>query len=69
MSAWWNIRLRAPFWAVVSIGLLVWAWLRAEEYDPKGDAVLIGVGGFGLLTSLAFIVFGRKRSDRDEGQH
>ena len=65
MSAGWNVRLRAPFWAIVSVGLLAWGLVALGGEDAKGPPTLIAVGGFGLLTSLAFMVFGRKRASRE----
>ena len=48
------------------MGLLIWGLVGADG-GGKEDVILIGVGGFGLLCSLAFIVVGRIRSRRIRG--
>ena len=64
-SGWWSIRLGAPFWAAVSTLLLLYGLIAVEPGDPKGRAILIALGAFGLLCSLPIVVRHLIRSRRD----
>ena len=62
---WWSIRLEAPFWAGVSALLVVLGLVVVGQDDPKGRAVLVAVGAFGLLCSLTMLIGRRIRARRD----